>query len=88
MDTDSVQARIEHQTADLRTLYPYIKDCHSALVRWKTDGEERYSLNLDIRWPQHQALVAGESKDSAVAAIAAGFDAARRRVHEAALGSR
>jgi ribosome-associated translation inhibitor RaiA len=84
MDIDSLHAHIEHQTADLRTLYPQIKDCHSAMIRWKDEGgEERYSLRLDIRWPQHQTIVSGESKDSARAAIAAAFDTAREKVHQA-----
>jgi hypothetical protein len=34
MDTESLQARIEHESAELRALYPHIKDCQAALLRW------------------------------------------------------
>ena len=88
MDIDSVHARIEHETADLRARYPHITDCRSALVQWSEAGEKRYSLNLDIRWPQHQSLISGEAKDEAGAAIAAAFARARQRVQEAAWASR
>jgi hypothetical protein len=88
MDTESLQARIEHESAELRALYPHIKDCHAALVRW-TDAEgAHHSLHLDIRWPQHQTLVSGPPEDDAPAAIEAGFRAAKERVREAAWASR
>jgi hypothetical protein len=88
MDDDSLHARIEHETAELCTLYPHIKDCYSAMVHW-TDAEgSHYSLSLDIRWPQHQTLVSGEAKDSAAAAVESGFRTARLRVHEATWASR
>jgi hypothetical protein len=88
MDTEPLQARIEHEGAELRALYPHIKDCHAALVRWTDPEGVHYSLRLDIRWPQHQTLVSGEVKEDAAAAIEAGFHAARERVHEAAWASR
>lgn len=88
MDDDSLHARIEHETAELRSRYPHIIDCHSAMVKWDEGGEKRYSLGLDIRWPQHQTLVSGEAKDSAPAAIAAAFLTARQRVDQAAWASR
>jgi hypothetical protein len=88
MDIDSLHARIEHESAELRALYPHIKDCRTALVRWTDPEGVHYSLGLDIRWPQHQTLVSGEAKDSAPAAIAAAFQTARERVHEAAWASR
>jgi hypothetical protein len=88
MDIDSVHARIEHETADLRTRYPHITDCRSALVQWNDAGAKRYSLNLDIRWPQHQTLISGEATDEPGAAIAAAFARARQRVQEAVWASR
>ena len=88
MDTDSLQARIEHESAELRALYPHIKDCLTAMVQWSEGGEKRYALGLDIRWPQHQTLISGEAKDSAAAAIAAAFHTAHQRVREAASASR
>jgi hypothetical protein len=80
MDADSLQARIEHETAELRALYPYITDCHSAMIQWKEGADSRYSVRLDIRWAQHQTLISGEAKDGASAALAAGFEAARRQL--------
>jgi ribosome-associated translation inhibitor RaiA len=88
MDTESLHAHIEHQSAELRSQYPHIKDCHSAMVQWDEGGVKRYSLHLDIRWPEHQTIVSGETKDSAAAAIAAAFQLARQRVRQAAGASR
>jgi hypothetical protein len=88
MDVDSLQARIQHESAELRALYPHVSDCHSALVQWKEGAERRYSLRLDIRWPQHQTLISGEARDSAAAAVGAAFNTARQRLHEAAWASR
>jgi len=88
MDIDSVQARIEHESAELRTRYPQITDCRTALVQWNDAGKKRYSLKLDIRWPEHQTLLSGEAMDDAGAAIAAAFARARQRVQEAAWASR
>lgn len=80
MDAQSVQARIEHETAQLRSLYPRISVCHTALVQWKDGDATRYSLHLDIRWPQHQTLLSGEARDTAEAAIEAAVQAARERL--------
>ena len=88
MDTQSLQARIEHESGELRALYPRIKDCHAALMRWTDATGEHHSLHLDIRWPQHQTLVSGPAHDSAEAAVEAGFRTARERVHQAACASR
>ena len=88
MDTDSLQARIEHEKAELHGRFPQIADCQSAMVRWQDDGRPRFSLGLDIRWPQHPTLVSGPAKDDAAAAIAAAFDLARERVHKAAWATR
>jgi hypothetical protein len=88
MDSDSVHARIEHETAELRALHPHVTHCHSALVQWNDGGVRRYSLGLDIHWPQHQTLISGEASDSAEAAISAGFHSARQRLHEARWASR
>jgi hypothetical protein len=88
MDIDSVHARIEHESAELRARYPHITDCRTALVQWNEAGKKRYSLKLDIRWPRHQTLLSGDSMDDAGAAIAAAFARARQRVQEAAWASR
>jgi hypothetical protein len=73
MDSPSVQARIEHEIAQLRARFPQVIDCHTALVHWKDGGAARYSLYLDIRWPNHQTLVSGRARDSAEGAISTGF---------------
>ena len=88
MDSESLHARIEHETAELRARHPQVTDCHSALVQWNDAGQRRYSLKLDIRWPDHQTLISGEAHDSAGAAISAAFHSARQRLHEAAWASR
>jgi hypothetical protein len=83
MHIDSVQARIEHETAELRACFAHITDCRSLLIRWDVAGEKRYSLRLDIRWPQHQTLMSSEPYDSAPAAIEAAFHAARELMRQA-----
>jgi len=80
MDSDSLQANITHESAALRAQYPYITDCHTALLKWSERGELRYTLHLDIRWPQHQTIISGAAKDNPAAAIAAAFEAARRSI--------
>ena len=80
MDAQSVQARIEHETALLRSLHPRITACHTALVQWNDGGATRYSLHLDLRWPQHQTLLSGEARDTPEAAIEAALRAAKERL--------
>jgi hypothetical protein len=81
MEQQSVQARIEQGTAQLRALFPQITECHAALVQWREGQSARYSLHLDIRWPQHQTLLNGAACDSAEAAIEAGLRSAKERLH-------
>ncbi|HEX6297093.1 MAG TPA: hypothetical protein VFZ74_10990 [Burkholderiales bacterium] len=80
MDFNSIQGRIEHEIAELRGAFPRVESCHSALVQWKDDEQARYSLGLDIRWPQHQVLVSGPAQASADAAVEAAFRLARERL--------
>ena len=80
MDAQSVQARIEHETAQLRSLHPRITACHTALVQWRDGDATRYSLHLDMRWPQHQTLVSGEARDTPEAAIEAALQAAKEQL--------
>lgn len=84
MEADSLQARIQHESAELMALYPKISACRTILDEWKDGVDSRYSLRLDIRGPNHQTLISGEAKDTAAAAIAAAFKDARQRLHEAA----
>ena len=77
MDYDTLQARIEHEIAGLRGAFPQVASCESALVQWSDNGQARYSLGLDIRWPQHQSLVSGPAEASAEAAVGAAFHRAR-----------
>jgi hypothetical protein len=88
MDIDSVHARIEHESAELRARYPQITACRSALVQWNEAGKKRYSLKLDVRWPQHQTLLNGDAMDEVGAAISAAFARARQHVQETAGASR
>lgn len=81
MDRDMLQARLEHEIAELRGAFPRVESCHSALVQWKDGEQPRYSLGLDIRSPQHQVLVSGPAQASAEAAVAAAFRLARERLH-------
>ena len=84
MKIDSIQSRVENEHAELRALFPHIEHCHTALMRWSDAEGPHHSLGLDIRWPQHQTLVSGPARDSAEAAVEAGFELARQRLRESA----
>ena len=83
-DIDSLQGRIEHEIAELRGTFPHVELCLSALVQWKDGEQDRYSLGLDIRCPQHQTLVSGPVQASADAAIEAAFRAASEQLQRGA----
>ena len=86
MELDTPQALVQHHVAaqlgDLRGAYPRITDCHFALLRGGDGGQPRYSLWLDIRWPQHQSIVSGPARGSEIEAVRAGFDKARHALEE------
>jgi hypothetical protein len=77
MESETLQARIQHEIADLRAQYPRIAHCHGVVEDWEHDGERRYALRLDIRWPQHQSLVSGPACASAEEAVRAAFEKAK-----------
>ena len=77
MESDSLQARIQHDIAELRGAHPRITACHFALRNWREDSRPRHSLWLDIRWPEHQSIVSGPARGSADEAVRAGFEKAR-----------
>src|SRR6185295_7159398 len=78
MEADSIRARIEHETAELRARYPEMTRCDTALARRVQDGATLHSLYLDMRWPQSQILLPGPALPDATAAIDAAFHEARR----------
>lgn len=84
MEPESPQARIRHESAELMARYPQVGVCRATFDEWQEGAESRYSLSLDIRWPQHQTLISGEAKASAAAAIDAAFSDARRRLENCA----
>jgi ribosome-associated translation inhibitor RaiA len=88
MNTDAIRAHIDRKSAELRGLYPAITHCDSALSQRRENGKLRYSLYLDLRWPQAQVLVSGPPHDDAGAAIDAAFHEARSRIEEATWASR
>jgi hypothetical protein len=83
MDLESLHARLEHETAELRAAHPEITHCNPVMLQWTEGAEPRFSLHLDIRRPQQQLIVSGAAKDQAQAAAAAGFQAARERLEAA-----
>ena len=80
MDRDLLQARLEHEIAELRGAFPRIDSCHSALMQWKDGEQDRFSLGLDIRGPQHQTLLSGPAQATAEAAVQAAFRVAREQL--------
>lgn len=77
---DSLQARVQHEIADLRAAYPRISACHAAFEDWDQGGERRYAVRLDIRLPQHQSLLTGAPEASPYAALRTAFEAASRHL--------
>jgi hypothetical protein len=88
MEADSIRARIEHETAELRARYPAMTRCDTAFARRFEGGKTLHSLYLDMHWPQRQILSPGPSREDAGAAIDAAFQEARRRIDEATWASR
>lgn len=80
MKEETLRALLEHQVAELRVAFPQIALVRSALDTWKEGEARRYSLALDIRWPEHQILVSGPVRDGVREAVCAAFDAARARL--------
>jgi hypothetical protein len=78
MKHDSLQAGIEHRIAELRAAYPRISACQASLEDWHEGAEPRWSLRIEVRWPQHQCLISGPARPSAEQAVQAAFDAAVR----------
>ena len=78
MKNDGLQAGIEHRIAGLRAAHPRVAACHATLDAWREGAAPRYSLRLEIRWPQHQSLVSGPARESAEQAVEAAFDMAAR----------
>lgn len=83
MDRDSVQARLEHECAELHASFPQLSECRTALSQWLESGALHYALRLDLRWPQHQTLLSGAPAPDPGTAIAAAFEAARSRIEAA-----
>ena len=78
MKSDSLQAGIEHRIAELRAAYPRISACQASLEDWHEGAEPRWSLRIEVRWPQHQCLISGPARASAEQAVQAAFDTAVR----------
>lgn len=82
MDRETLEARIELEAAHLKARFPQISACRSTLDEWQEDGDSRYALRLDIRWPQHQTLVSGAAKDNPLGALRAALEAAGRQLQQ------
>lgn len=82
MDRETPEARIQLELVELQARFPQISACRSTLDEWQEDGDSRYALRLDIRWPQHQTLVSGAAKGNPLGAVRAALDAAGRQLHE------
>lgn len=80
---ESLNARIQHEIAALRAAYPRVSHFHGVLEDRDDGGERRYALRLDIRWPQHQALVSSGERADPYAALRCAFDAAARHLAQA-----
>ena len=82
MDADAIRAHIERKSAELRQQHPDMTHCDSALSQRREDGKPRYSLYLELRWPNTQVLVTGPVHGDAGTAIDAAFQEARTRIEQ------
>ena len=88
MDADVIRAHIDRKAAELRQRYPDMTHCDSALSQRREEGKLRYSLYLELRWPQTQVLVTGPVHGDAGTAIDAAFQEARARIDQSTWASR
>jgi hypothetical protein len=88
MDASWIRTRIEQATAALRASYPDMTDVHTVFSHRLEAGRPRYSLYLDLHWPQRQLLVPGPSREEPGAAIDAAIQEARARIDQATWASR
>jgi hypothetical protein len=72
MKNEGFEAALQHEIAELRARFPAVY--HAGAQVERSDG--RYSVCLDVRLPQHQALVSGPLMGDFHAALRAAFDAA------------
>ncbi|TAK86808.1 MAG: hypothetical protein EPO20_06160 [Betaproteobacteria bacterium] len=82
MDRETLEGRIQLELAQLQARFPQVSACRSTLDEWQEDGNSRYALRLDIRWPQHQTLVSGDAKDNPLGALRAALEAAERQLQQ------
>jgi hypothetical protein len=76
MKNEGLHAELGHRIAELRARHPRVQSCEALIDGWHEDGEARHAVRLDIRWPQHQSLIAGPARASAAQAVQAVFDQA------------
>ena len=76
MKNEGLHAELGHRIAELRARHPRVQGCEALIEEWQEDGEARHAVRLDIRWPQHQSLIAGPARASAAQALQAAFDKA------------
>ena len=76
MKNDGLHAELGHRIAELRARHARVYSCEALIEDWQEDGEARHAVRLDIRWPQHQSLIAGPARASAAQAVRAAFDKA------------
>ena len=76
MKNEGLHAELGHRIVELRARHPRVHGCDALIEAWREDGEPRHAVRLDIRWPQHQSLIAGPARASAAQAVRAAFDRA------------
>lgn len=78
--TPTIDHLIEHQVAELRRRFPRVLSCRTRMDAFGEGLTSRYSLELDIRLPERQCLIAGEARHDAHAAVYSAFEQAQRRL--------
>jgi ribosome-associated translation inhibitor RaiA len=84
--SDAVEARIRAKTAKLEAFNPHIMSCHvvvEELDRHHHQGRQ-FTVRLDIRVPGHEVAVGREHHQDIYVALRDAFNAAGRKLEEAA----
>jgi hypothetical protein len=80
MKSDSFQAELEHEIGELRGAFPRVTAVRAELDEVREYDSRRFAVRLDIRWPEHQALLSGPACGAPLDALHAAFAMAKGRL--------
>jgi hypothetical protein len=78
--SDSFEAELQHEVAELKAAFPRIATVAARLDEVPEYASRRFSVRLDIRWPEHQTLACGPACMAPLDALHAAFAMAKGRL--------